>query len=542
VLFGGLTNKHEAALEGSLQAIGLRAKALPPMTQEAYNLGKEHANHGLCNPTYWTLGSLLTFLRHLEAEEGLSRERVSQDYIFLTPAACGPCRFGMYESEYRMALRSAGYPDFRVIPFYQGTNELAHDSEKIELHRDLDFIFAFVNAVIVGDLLSQFEYSARPYEVVAGTTDRVLEEALGTVRDGMREIRPYKLPRGATAVLSRAPTLKGTLLSAMKLGRELMLSKHCSLLRSVRDGLGEIEVDRLRVKPVVKIVGEFWAQTTEGDGNFQMFRFLEQEGAEVRVDPVTAWLHYLVHIARESWQETKDVEVGGYATEHHAWARRVAVALRGGGPGEEQLASWRARVASYLGATKAIWYLKIVESLLVRQYERIRASVGTGTQALVRQHTFCELAQPHYHILAQGGEGHLEVGKSIYYTQHKLCHMVLSLKPFGCLPSTQSDGVHAAVTEKYPEMMFLPVETAGEGRINAYSRVQMVLSEAKVRAQAEFDEQLEGTGYSLNEIRSFVAARPELRRATYDVPRSPGVAGTAANFVRHVGRLMDNGY
>ena len=40
-----------------------------------------------------------------------------------------------------------------------------------------------------------------------------------------------------------------------------------------------IEVDRLRVKPIVKITGEFWAQTTEGDGNFHMFEFLEREGA-----------------------------------------------------------------------------------------------------------------------------------------------------------------------------------------------------------------------------------------------------------------------
>ena len=121
------------------------------MTPEAYNLGKEHANYGLCNPTYWTLGSLLTFLRRLEKEAGLTREKLAEDYLFLTPAACGPCRYGMYESEYRMALRGAGHPDFRVIPFYQVTSELNHDNDRIELHSDIDFIFAFVNGAIVGD-------------------------------------------------------------------------------------------------------------------------------------------------------------------------------------------------------------------------------------------------------------------------------------------------------------------------------------------------------------------------------------------------------
>ena len=39
--------------------------------------------------------------------------------------------------------------------------------------------------------------------------------------------------------------------------------------------MNEIEVDRLQPKPVVKVTGEFWAQTTEGDGNFNMFRFLQ---------------------------------------------------------------------------------------------------------------------------------------------------------------------------------------------------------------------------------------------------------------------------
>ncbi len=33
-------------------------------------------------------------------------------YIFFTAGSCGPCRFGMYESEYRLALQNAGYERF----------------------------------------------------------------------------------------------------------------------------------------------------------------------------------------------------------------------------------------------------------------------------------------------------------------------------------------------------------------------------------------------------------------------------------------------
>ena len=64
--------------------------------------------------------------------------------------------------------------------------------------------------------------------------------------------------------------------------------------RRCRERLDLIEVDRLRVKPVVKITGEFWAQSTEGDGNFRMFEFLEREGAQVIVDPLSTWLMYML--------------------------------------------------------------------------------------------------------------------------------------------------------------------------------------------------------------------------------------------------------
>ena len=62
--------------------------------------------------------------------------------------------------------------------------------------------------------------------------------------------------------------------------------------------MDSIEVDRTKVKPVVKITGEFWAQITEGDGNFHMFEFLEREGAQVLVEPIATWVAYLMYQAK----------------------------------------------------------------------------------------------------------------------------------------------------------------------------------------------------------------------------------------------------
>jgi predicted nucleotide-binding protein (sugar kinase/HSP70/actin superfamily) len=148
------------------------------------------------------------------------------------------------------------------------------------------------------------------------------------------------------------------------------------------------------------------------------------------------------------------------------------------------------------------------------------------------------MAHPFYNSRAAGGEGHLEVAKNIYYSNKDLAHMVLSLKPFGCMPSTQSDGAQSAVVNLYKDMIYLPIETSGEGEINAHSRVQMALGEAKVKAKQEFARVLEETGLTVEQVRDYVADHPEMESGLYRVPHHKGVIGTAANFVKHVAELM----
>jgi hypothetical protein len=112
------------------------------------------------------------------------------------------------------------------------------------------------------------------------------------------------------------------------------------------------------------------------------------------------------------------------------------------------------------------------------------------------------------------------------------------VKPFGCMPSTQSDGAQAAVVSQYRDMIFLPIETSGEGEINAHSRVQMALGEAKNKAKREFQEVLDRKGLTLEECRAYVDAHPEMKRPMYRVPHTKGVVGTAANFVLHIAERM----
>src|SRR5260370_20999826 len=87
-------------------------------------------------------------------------------------------------------------------------------------------------------------------------------------------------------------------------------------------------------------------------------------------------------------------------------------------------------------------------------------------------------------------------------------------------------------------MINLPVETSGEGEINAHSRVQMALGEAKNKAKKEIAAALEETGLTLEQCRAWVEANPETKRPLYHVPHKKGVVGGAANFVHHIAARM----
>jgi hypothetical protein len=272
------------------------------------------------------------------------------------------------------------------------------------------------------------------------------------------------------------------------------------------------------VKPVVKIIGEFWAQITEGDGNFHMFEFLEREGAQVLVEPIGTWVMYMMYQAKARAAARRPLDAPYKKVKWYELQKTAANELK-----------FRSRQ----------WMWGVGERIYSRQYQRAVRGLGSIAHELVDQKEMADMANPFYNQFARGGEGHLEVGKNVYYTKNQLCHMVLALKPFGCMPSSQSDGVQSAVANHFKEMIFLPIETSGEGEINAHSRVQMALGEAKVKARMEFEQALKSTGKKLDDIKDYVGEHAELRNLFYPVPHRHGYAGVAANFVLHVSDLMN---
>ena len=521
ILFGGLTWKHEALIKAAFEGNGYRCATLPVPDVAAFQLGKEYGNNGQCNPTYFTVGNLVQFLQRMEAQ-GVPKQEIIDNYVFFTAGSCGPCRFGMYEAEYRYALQNAGFGDFRVLLFQQNDGIKAASGEP-GLKFSVNFGMSMLNALLLGDVANDLIYQIRPFEVNRGETDQVFQEAVDGLCTMLRERKPFELmkqaPDSLGMLLEKSTAVRDTCSVLLKVYDHLYGKEFMQGLQRCQERMNEIEVDRLRVKPVVKITGEFWAQITEGDGNFNMFSFLEKEGAQVIVEPIATWVAYMIHQARLDAIRRKMADA--------PWPR----------------ATWKEPHHKLLNEMKfrQKWLAMVVgEAMWTHFYHRIVHRLGGITHELVPQKELARLAHPFYNRMARGGEGHLEVGKNVYYSVNHLCHMVLGLKPFGCMPSSQSDGVQSGVVNHFRDMIFLPIETSGEGEVNAHSRVQMALGEAKAKARAEFEEALRSTGKRIEEIREYVAEHRELRTPFYKVPHRAGVAGTAAQFVLHVSDRMDH--
>jgi predicted nucleotide-binding protein (sugar kinase/HSP70/actin superfamily) len=312
---------------------------------------------------------------------------------------------------------------------------------------------------MVGDMINDLGYKIRPYEIVEGETDRVTAEAKVILGDALRD--------------------KTSIWRA---------------LRRVRKMYKSIRVDYTRVKPKVKITGEFWAQTTEGDGNYHMFRWLESEGAEVMVEPIGTWIEYLIWAARNN--------------------------------AEQHLVIDKSKKSS-------IRKIKAVQVAFRTWYNLYRWGLGFKTDSLPNQKKLAEYAKAYYDSHLKGGEGHLEIGKNIMATKDKHAQMVISLKPFGCMPSTMSDGVQSRVVADYKDAIYLPVETSGDGEVNVKSRTQMKLYEAKIKARQELAEVLEHHDVTIEQVREYVDKHPKYASGMLMLQHHHGIS-TAANFVSMV--------
>jgi predicted nucleotide-binding protein (sugar kinase/HSP70/actin superfamily) len=475
LLVSGLTAAHDYLVKGALTGLGYKVEVIEMPDYEALRYGKEFGNRGQCNPTYFTVGNLVKFLTERARDEGLTSKQIVERYVFLTAGACGPCRFGMYATEYRKALRDGGFDGFRVLLFQQKGGLKQATGEEAGLAMNPAFFIGLLRAIIAGDVINGMGYRLRPFEVETGATDRAIENTKRYVHD---------------ALVNRKSVLR-------------------ALLRG-RSEFARIKLDWTRPAPRVSIIGEFWAMTTEGDGNYQLQRFLEAEGAECDIQFVTNWLLFML------WEGRFDTELRADLRGMDSAARK---GLKDGNVG------------------KKLAGLFVADLAIRAVFQTFGAAIGYRGYHLPDMDEVAKTAHQYYDNSVRGGEGHMEVGKFILNVLHKKSHMTLSVKPFGCMPSSGvSDGIQSMITGLYPESIFCAIETSGDGKVNVQSRVQMFLFKARLAAQREYAEALGRLGKNADDIRKFLQANPAFASGLHRAPHA--AAGTAADRLAEIAPLL----
>lgn len=470
LLLGGLPKLADIMIQSALKPLGYSVQYLPEPDHESLRYGKEFGNRAQCNPTYYTVGNLVKFLCQLR-DKGMTSEEIVRKFAFISAGSCGPCRFGMYVTEYRKALRDAGFEGFRIMLFEEKGGISQETEEESGLELTPKFFFALAKAVYAADILNGIGYRLRPYEVNPGEVNLVLEKAKKLCCEYMEAERPVLL----------------ALLQARRM-------------------FSQIEIDRTRIRPKVGIAGEFWAQMTEGEGNYKVKQFLESEGAEVRIQFVSEWLLYNV------WEEARDLELRVDLRHHDVGTNRDTSKFGKYGVFKRRAGLW----AFDLGM-RAVFQV-FAKAAGFNDYVTQDVDEGRLT------------AERFYPSELRGGEGHMEVAHTIDNVVKKKANMTLSVKPFGCLPSSGvSDGVQAKVQEEFPGAIVAMVETSGDGAVNFYSRVQLYLFKAREQAEAEVAKALEETGLTMDQVRAYLKAHPGLDSPIHLPPHR--AACTAADVV-----------
>jgi predicted CoA-substrate-specific enzyme activase len=158
------------AVTGAARKYGIDARMMPPTSAETVALGREVTSGKECYPAIITSGNILSILK---------REDPDRTAFFMGTAS-GPCRFGQYCSYHRLLLDRMGYGD---VPIITASSRDAYST--ISVLSGMDFQIDLLKGMIGTDVLKGALYRKRPYELTAGTTERIYAIHLDALREAL---------------------------------------------------------------------------------------------------------------------------------------------------------------------------------------------------------------------------------------------------------------------------------------------------------------------------------------------------------------------
>jgi activator of 2-hydroxyglutaryl-CoA dehydratase/predicted nucleotide-binding protein (sugar kinase/HSP70/actin superfamily) len=239
----------------ALRADGLRAEALPPSTRDDVRTGRQQTSGKECLPMMLTLGTLLNRVRDAQHNE--------TTFSFFMPTACGPCRFGVYNSLHKIVLERLGLDErVRVIS--------PSDADYFEGTRP-DFAIRLWIGFLAHDLLQAMRLHVRPVEREAGRAKALYAKYFSLL------VQVLEQPG------------KGTLLAAMGQLSQNMWGIREIITEAAAEFAAAMGEER-RV-PTVAVVGEIYVRL-DPFANDNIVERLESKGLRVQFAPFVEWLEY----------------------------------------------------------------------------------------------------------------------------------------------------------------------------------------------------------------------------------------------------------
>ena len=221
---------------------GYDARELPNEDKESFEIGRSLTRGSECLPCALTIGTFLKTMRKLPK---------GGKHAFFMPSSKGPCRFGQYTVLHRQILDREGFEDVAILA---PASNNAYQGLTSQMRRTL------FKAIACADIILKARCKARPYEVNAGETDRVV----GEVTEAIAHV----------------------------------LEKGGDLEDCLRTGVGRIAAIPVAGprKPLVGIVGEIYVRNNLF-ANEDVISAIEMFGGEAWMIPITDWIVYTSSIA-----------------------------------------------------------------------------------------------------------------------------------------------------------------------------------------------------------------------------------------------------
>jgi predicted CoA-substrate-specific enzyme activase len=243
---------HAYAMQAAFERHGLNAEVMPEPDEQTLECGKKFTSGKECFPCIVTTGDMVKKLKSPE----FNRARG----VFFMPGADGPCRFGLYSQFHRLVLDDLGYRD---VPIYSPNSKDGYAQFGLE---GTSFRSLAWRAMVFVDCLQKALHRSRPYDLVAGESDRVYRDFLNRLHD----------------VVVNDDSLTELAVAAGK-------------------GFASI-VRRNDRRPIVGVVGEIYLRNNRFSNN-HLINKLEQLGLEVRLATFTEWpLYTSWTYRRDSWK------------------------------------------------------------------------------------------------------------------------------------------------------------------------------------------------------------------------------------------------